>query len=161
MSSCKSIILRGLARTIRQAHFSSKLQILRWFGRFRTFSCRLSALALCKSIIPGHLLEGLRKSIIIGYLGLAGFRSGHSLDLARDLARSECFLRSIIAIGLSAEWLRTDTSGRPRKPKTPQTYLSRTYIYFTAKVKSRGRRRKEGEIGRLLLLARSSPFRVL
>ena len=91
MESCKDVILRGLAETIRQAHLSSKLKILRWFGRFGRFSSWLPALALCKSIIPDDLLHDLRKSIIIGWLGLTGFRAGHSFDLARDLARSESF----------------------------------------------------------------------
>jgi hypothetical protein len=90
LESCKDVILRGLAQTIRQGHFSSNLPILMELGWLRRFSSRLSALALCKSIIPDDLLHDLRKSIILSRLGLTGFRLGHSQTVALDLARSEC-----------------------------------------------------------------------
>lgn len=62
--------------------------------------------ASCKNIIPGHLVLGLCKSIIIECLVLCGFRAGHSLDLSRDPARSERFpdvsLGNITCASLSA-----------------------------------------------------------
>jgi hypothetical protein len=114
-----------------------------------------SALAICKSIIPDDLLEALRKSIIIGCLGIIGFRLGHSQTAALDLARSEYLprvsLENMTCASLCVVAVRTlRAHARAQKPKALQTHLSRTYIYFTASVKSRGYRQKERSGGPLV-----------
>ena len=67
------------------------MQILIGLRRINDGRLASGIVVSCKNIIPLDLLESLRKNIIIGCLGLTGFRSGHSRGLARDLARSECF----------------------------------------------------------------------
>jgi hypothetical protein len=136
---CKDIILNRLAPTISWACFPFNVQILIELPQTGRFRLPEGMDASCKNIIPGDLLCSLRKSINTGHLVLTGSRSGYSRDLACGLARSECLRENMTCASLSARIIcRRTHLGVGANAKAPQTYLSRTYNYFTAGV-NRGR----------------------